>query len=100
PDFFAKGYEYQAGRIHPNTQRELEIIAGYGGEILFTPGDIVYSSSTIIETMPPNLSIDKLLALMGAERIGFDDLRRALDGFHGLKVHVVGDTIVDRLTHR
>ncbi|MBV9861128.1 MAG: adenylyltransferase/cytidyltransferase family protein [Alphaproteobacteria bacterium] len=99
PDFFAKGYEYQDGGLHPRTQQEHDIITSYGGEMIFTPGDIVYSSSTIIETVPPNLTLDKLLMLMEAESIDFDRLRRSLRGFEGLKVHVVGDTIVDTLTY-
>ena len=31
----------------------------------------------------------------GNPRDGFDDLRRALESFRGVRVHVVGDTIVD-----
>lgn len=99
PDFFAKGYEYQEGGLHPKTQQELEIVQSYGGEILFTPGDIVYSSSAIIETGPPNLSVEKLITLMDAEGVTFERLRDALGRFHGVEVHVVGDTIVDTLTH-
>ena len=53
PDFFAKGYEYADGGINPKTQQEIEVLQAYGGEILFTPGDIVYSSSHLIETEPP-----------------------------------------------
>jgi len=30
PDFFAKGYEYQNGGLHPRTQREIEVLAAYG----------------------------------------------------------------------
>jgi len=99
PDFFAKGYEYQDGGVHPKTQRELEILEAYGGEILFTPGDIVYSSSAIIEAGPPDLSVEKLITLLDAEGITFDRLREALKKFQGVEVHVVGDTIVDSLTH-
>jgi len=99
PDFFAKGYEYQNGGLHPKTQQEIDIVEGYGGEILFTPGDIVYSSSALIESGPPDIAIDKLLMLMQAEEIGFDRLHRVLEKFSGVAVHVVGDTIVDSLTH-
>ena len=38
PDYFAKGYEYQDGGINPKTQQEIDALASYGGEILFTPG--------------------------------------------------------------
>src|SRR3989449_99472 len=84
PDFFAKGYEYQDGGVHPKTQRELEILEAYGGEILFTPGDIVYSSSAIIEAGPPDLSVDKLITLLAAEGITFDRLRAPLTKFQGV----------------
>jgi rfaE bifunctional protein nucleotidyltransferase chain/domain len=100
PDYFAKGYEYQeGGRLHPKTQQEHDVIQGYGGEILFTPGDVVYSSSAIIEAKPPNLAIEKLMLLMEAEGISFDRLRKVLDASQGIRVHVVGDTIVDSLTY-
>lgn len=98
PDYFAKGYEYHDGGIHPKTREELAVIESYGGEIIFTPGDIVYSSSHIIENAPPNLGVEKLMMLMDAEGITFEDLHGALDKMKGVKVHVVGDTIVDSLT--
>ena len=99
PEYFAKGYEYQDGQINPKTQQEIDALASYGGEILFTPGDIVYSSSHLIETGPPNIAVEKLLALMEAEGLNFDHLRGIVDRFEGVKVHVVGDTIVDSLTY-
>ena len=99
PDYFAKGYEYTKGGLHPKTQEEKDALDTYGGELLFTPGDIVYSSSHIIEAAPPNLAADKLHALMQAERITFHKLRDVLKSFAGAKVHVVGDTIVDSYTY-
>ena len=99
PDFFAKGYEYQNGGLHPKTQEEIDIVERYGGEVLFTPGDIVYSSSALIESGPPDISIDKLLMLMHAEGLGFEKLHQTLQRCCGIAVHVVGDTIIDSLTH-
>jgi rfaE bifunctional protein kinase chain/domain len=99
PDYFAKGYEYNKGGMHPKTREEFDALASYGGEILFTPGDIVYSSSHIIENEPPNLAADKLHMLMAAEAVSFDDLHRTLNSFKDVKVHVVGDTIVDSYTY-
>lgn len=99
PDYFAKGYEYFRDGVHPKTKEEIAVIESYGGEVIFSPGDIVYSSSAFIEMAPPEISSDKLLTLMKAEGITFADLRRALEGFKGTKVHVVGDTIVDSYTY-
>lgn len=95
PDYFAKGYEYHDGGIHPRTREEMDELESYGGEVIFTPGDIIYSSSGMIEAAPPNLSSEKLMALMESEGVTFDDLRSALNSFRGVRVHVVGDTIVD-----
>src|SRR5438445_4759146 len=99
PDFYAKGYEYVNAGLRPKTQEEMEVLQSYGGEILFTPGDVVYSSSAIIEAGPPDIAVEKLLLLMEAEGITFAGLRDALAKFRGATVHVVGDTIVDSLTH-
>lgn len=99
PDFFAKGYEYSADGIHPKTREEMAAIEAYGGELLFTPGDLVLSSSAIIETTPPNLATEKLLALLHSEGLNFGDLKTALTKLKGVKVHVVGDTIVDSYTY-
>ena len=98
PDYFAKGYEYTDGEVNPKTQKEIEVLESYGGEPIFTPGDIVYSSSRIIENTPPNIQTEKLLATMDAEGISYDDLHKVLDKIDGIKVHVIGDTIVDTLT--
>ena len=99
PDYFAKGYEYTAGSVNPKTQEEINVLEGYGGEIIFTPGDIVYSSSALIALSPPSIAVEKLMTLMEAEGVSFSDLRNALQKIKGLRVHVVGDTIVDSYTH-
>jgi len=59
----------------------------------------VFSSSAIIEESLPNVAVEKLRLLMEAEAVRFADLRTALDACAALSVHVVGDTIVDSLTH-
>jgi rfaE bifunctional protein kinase chain/domain len=100
PDYFAKGYEYvKGGVIDPRTKEELDVLEGYGGEFIYTPGDIVFSSSAIIESEPPNLSVEKLMILLKGEELSFDDLRKALRKLEGITAHVVGDTIVDSYTY-
>lgn len=99
PDYYAKGYEYFKNGTNPKTTEEIKILESYGGEIVFTPGDIVYSSSQLIELAPPQICEDKLVVLMEMENLTFDDLRTTLRGFSDLSVHVVGDSIVDSYTH-
>lgn len=99
PDYFAKGYEYTAGAVHPKTQEEIDILDSFGGEMIFTPGDIVYSSSALIELAPPSIAVEKLMTLMQAEEVTFKDLRDTLHKLKGIRAHVVGDTIVDSYTY-
>lgn len=99
PDYFAKGYEYGREGLHPKTQEELQALETYGGELLFTPGDVVYSSSAILESEPPDLAVAKLHSLMEGEGLSFQKLREALAASGGVRVHVVGDTIVDSYTY-
>lgn len=98
PDFYAKGYEYQKGRINPKTAEEIALLETYGGQVLFTPGDWVYSSSNLIQIEPPAIKYEKLQALMEREGFTFDDLRATVRAMPGRRVHVVGDTIVDSFT--
>lgn len=99
PDYFAKGFEYTKSGLNPKTAEEKGAVEAYGGELLFTPGDIVYSSSHILETEPPAIATEKLISLLDAEGLTFDDLRGGLSKLANVKVHVVGDTIVDSYTH-
>lgn len=100
PDLFAKGYEYTAsGEPRPKTQEEIDTLHSFGGEIVFTPGDVVYSSSQLIELAPPAIKIEKLMLLMRNSGISFARLHNTLDALSGKTVHVVGDTIVDSYTH-
>lgn len=98
PDFFAKGFEYTSAGIPPATQQEAELVEGYGGEMIFTPGDVVYSSSKFIDLSLPQVQIEKLLLLMQINQITFGDLRAVIPTLANFHIHVVGDTIVDVYT--
>jgi rfaE bifunctional protein kinase chain/domain/rfaE bifunctional protein nucleotidyltransferase chain/domain len=99
PDFFAKGFEYQTSPLPPKTEEEVGALEAYGGEMVFTPGDVVYSSSAIITQHEPRLTVDKLITLLQSEGVSFDQLRATLHDLDRLRVHVVGDTIVDRYSY-
>ncbi len=99
PDYFAKGYEYVSSGLHPKTQEEVAVLESYGGEVIFTPGDVIYSSSSLINLAPPDIGVEKLISLLDAEGLTFADIHNALDKLSGIRVHVVGDTIVDSYTY-
>lgn len=98
PDFFAKGYEYNPKEKNIKTDEEIKTIESYGGEMIFTPGDIVYSSSALINMAPPSIATDKLINLLNSENITFEFLKKTINSLSDIKVHVIGDTIVDSFT--
>ncbi len=97
PDFYAKGFEYSRNNRPIETDKEKKIIKSYGGKFLFTPGDIVYSSSKFINSHPPDIGKQKLKNLINEENIIFKNLIKDFEKFKNLKIHVVGDIIVDTL---
>jgi rfaE bifunctional protein kinase chain/domain len=98
PDFFAKGFEYSTINLPAATVEESNAVSEYGGKIIFTPGDLVLSSSRLIKEKAPNLMIDKLISLMQTYDFDFLDIKKVLTEFDKIHVHVVGDTIVDTYT--
>lgn len=99
PDFFAKGFEYNSQNLNPNTSKETQIVESYGGKMLFTPGDIIFSSSKIIDENLPKLNFEKLRNLMESEKITFQNLKEIIKNFEKKKIHIIGDTIVDGFTN-
>lgn len=97
PEFFCKGNDYSD--MPQGTRQELSAVEAYGGELLITPGDVVYSSSRIIDEHRPAIGYEKLLSAMERDGVGFDDLRARVANWAGRKVLIVGDTIVDSRTH-
>jgi len=98
PNYFAKGFEYSNSGLPPATQEELQVVESYGGEMIFTPGDVVFSSTKMIESHEPNLEIVKLLDLMKRHKINFSLLKETVKKFKTKSIHVVGDVIIDTYT--
>lgn len=97
PDYFAKGFEYSDEHLDI-TKEEIKVVENYGGQMIFTPGDVVYSSTKLLSSYLPDIGIEKLENILTQFDISFGDLRDAISRFNNYKVHVIGDTIVDTYT--
>lgn len=96
PDLFIKGFEYTKDGVHPKTKEEVDIVESYGGRVIFSPGDVVYSSTHLLSVHKPKISYEKLISYMDAENVSFDDILNILEQFKEITVDVIGDTIVDK----
>jgi len=96
PDVYIKGREYE--RNHdPRFRAERLAVEGGGGRVVFTSGDVVFSSSALIASL--ECSVDpyhaRLRQLLGRAELGVDRLGSMISGFRGKRVVVVGETILD-----
>ena len=99
PNYYAKGFEYSRKTLTPETLKEINVLKKIGSKMLFTPGDIVYSSSKLLENSTPSIVYEKLYFLLKNNNITFDSINKTLKILKKFSVHVVGDTIVDKLTY-
>ncbi|RMF73196.1 MAG: cytidyltransferase, partial [Planctomycetota bacterium] len=58
PDVYVKGREY-ADSHDPRFLREREIVESYGGRVVFHSGDVVFSSTRLIESLDDDAHLDE-----------------------------------------
>ncbi len=98
PTFFAKGFEYSKNGLPDATKEEMEVVKTFKGKMIFTPGNIIYSSTQLLNLEKPNLKYEKLLTIMKINKIKFNKLHDVIKNFKKQSFHVLGDTIVDSIT--
>lgn len=97
PDYYVKGCEYERS-TDPDFLAEKSVVEGYGGRLIFSSGEIIFSSTALTERLPQNEAVtSQKLALLARRhditRAGLDQL---VSDFTGLRVLVVGDILIDR----
>lgn len=92
PDIVVKGKEHES-RVND----ELDILSSYGGKLLFSSGEIAFSSMDLLqrEFLSFNNKLQHSHDYLSRHKIEFKNLKKIIDSFSKLKVLVIGDTIVD-----
>lgn len=92
PDIVVKGNEFE-NRENP----ELEIISSYGGKLLFSSGEIGFSSLDLLkqEFLASNYTVKNNFTYLKRHNFSLNDLKNIIEKFSNLNVLVIGDTIVD-----
>jgi rfaE bifunctional protein kinase chain/domain/rfaE bifunctional protein nucleotidyltransferase chain/domain len=96
PDVYVKGKEYERNE-DPRFLVERAIVERHGGRVVFSSGDVVFSSTALIAAMeeradPFQAKLRGTLAKHAIDAVGVD---RLVGGFRGRRVAVCGDVIVD-----
>ena len=96
PDVYVKGREYETNK-DPRFAAEREIVERAGGRVVFTSGEVVFSSTALIAAMEQ--SVDpyhkRLSALTQEPELQVPALQSLIASFSGQRVLVVGETILD-----
>ena len=96
PDVYVKGKEFE--QVHDGRfGRERRLVEAAGGRVLFSSGDVVYSSTHIIDSHKHELepTREQVSGFCGRHGITQTGLRELLDGIVDKRVAVIGETIVD-----
>jgi rfaE bifunctional protein kinase chain/domain len=93
PDIVVKGKEHEG-----QNNSELEALKIYGGQLLFSSGETIFSSFDLIRREFQNINL-KTISLpnqyMKRHEVNLTELTKLIDDFSKLRVGVIGDLIVD-----
>lgn len=93
PSVVVKGSEHE-----DKFNYELEVINSYGGKLIFSSGDIKFSSLSLLQNEFQELTVSNIkkpISFLERHNINSDKMLGILDKFKKLKILVIGDTIID-----
>jgi len=97
PDIYVKGKEYERF-ADPRLAAERQAVERHGGRVVFSSGEVVYSSTAIINSMDGRdlFHDEKVIRFRDRFDLSSDHLHRLIADFRKHKVLVIGDYILDR----
>jgi len=100
PDVYVKGQEYE-NSTQPGFLQEKAVVESYGGRIIYSSGETVFSSTRLIESaggrpIGAEFESHRLNLFCRRHEIDAASIESALKHFRDLHVLVVGDIIMDR----
>lgn len=92
PDIVVKGKEHEDKENY-----ELDIINSYGGKLLFSSGEIGFSSLDLLkeDSLSSKQNLKHSIAYQKRHNFELEDLKEIVEKFSKLNILVIGDTIVD-----
>lgn len=96
PDVYIKGREYEFNN-DPRFQAERTAVEKHGGRVIFSSGDVVFSSTALINALEQ--SIDpfqaRLSQLADKPELQGQTLFQLLSSFRSKRILIIGETILD-----
>jgi len=100
PDVYVKGREYEFNN-DPRFKAEQDAVVRHGGRVVFSSGDVVFSSTALIAALEQSADPyhARMKSLLSAPELDGEQLVRTISGFRGQRIVVVGETITDTYVH-
>ncbi len=97
PDVYVKGEEYHKSK-DPRFMAEQLLVEENGGKVIFSSGDVVFSSTELIRRIGRDVDMEaqRLQYLSARHRITRDAVEEIIDRFSNRRIVVLGDVVVDR----
>jgi rfaE bifunctional protein nucleotidyltransferase chain/domain len=96
PDVYVKGREYEFNS-DPRFQAERATVEKAGGRVVFSSGDVVFSSTALINALEQSIDPfqSRLTQLADREELQGQALFGLLSAFRAKRILIVGETILD-----
>lgn len=96
PDVYVKGKEYERNK-DPRFQAEREVVERHGGRVVFTSGDVVFSSTALIAAMEQSVDpfAQRLSELTHHPELSGPELYKRIAEMRGRRVLIIGEPIID-----
>ncbi len=97
PDIYIKGREYEINH-DPRFLAERDTVIRHGGRVVFSSGEVVYSSTALINALEDShpLNQEKVRRFREDYDLTSQHLLGIVNRFHGRRAVVIGDYILDR----
>jgi rfaE bifunctional protein kinase chain/domain/rfaE bifunctional protein nucleotidyltransferase chain/domain len=97
PDIYVKGREYE-NSADPRFIKERELVIARGGRVVFTGGEVIYSSTALINSLGQTDAFEEEKLRRFRERydLSAQRLTNLAHRFRDLKIVVAGDYMLDR----
>ena len=96
PEIYVKGREYETNQ-DPRFLAERDLVTRNGGRVVFSSGDVIYSSTALIGSLESSepFNNEKISRFRQQFDLGAAALSQLIYGFAGKRMVVVGDYILD-----
>jgi rfaE bifunctional protein kinase chain/domain/rfaE bifunctional protein nucleotidyltransferase chain/domain len=97
PDIYVKGKEYERN-ADPRFLAERDAVQNHGGRVIFSSGEVVYSSTALINSIQGRdvFQDEKVSRYCDKFDLANSTLQRLIGDFRKHKILVIGDYILDR----